>query len=261
MIDKKDAIARSLRGAATMGTDEKAHLTKEEKEALLRKAATPEQIHAMESAREEFIRIWEEDVIPERGEDARRLLRYLDGKSCDFFVAPASAKGHGAVLGGLVRHSLNVYDCLIDILDGELYRSLGVCPSPATIAIVALLHDMCKANFYTVELRNRKTGKKGANGKDEWESYPFITYDDSFPYGHGEKSAYMAERFMHLTPEEAMAIRHHMGFSDLSEQPRRQHYSDTVRKYPLVLAVTEADGRAALLVEGYAATKAILGGE
>ena len=36
-------------------------------------------------------------------------------------------------------------------------------------------------------------------------------YEDKLPYGHGEKSVYIASGFMRLTREEAFAIRYHMG--------------------------------------------------
>ena len=55
--------------------------------------------------------------------------------------------------------------------------------SEETIAIVALLHDVCKIDFYDIEMRNRKNEETG-----QWEKVPFYTIKDNLPYGHGEKS-------------------------------------------------------------------------
>ena len=71
--------------------------------------------------------------------------------------------------------------------------------------IVSLLHDLCKAGFYKTELRNRK------NDRGEWEKVPVYAVDDQFPYGHGEKSVFLIERFMRLRTEEAIAERWHWG--------------------------------------------------
>ena len=62
--------------------------------------------------------------------------------------------------------------------------------------------------FSKTELRNRK------NDRGEWEKVPVYAIDEQFPYGHGEKSVYLIERFMRLKTEEAMAIRWHMGGFD-----------------------------------------------
>ena len=81
-----------------------------------------------------------------------------------------------------------------------------------TYAIVALLHDLCKANFYKKGTRNVKNDETG-----KWEKVPSYSVEDMFPYGHGEKSVFLIERFMKLKVEEAVAIRWHMGgFDDAS---------------------------------------------
>lgn len=79
-----------------------------------------------------------------------------------------------------------------------------------TIAIVALLHDICKINCYKESMRNQKV-----NG--QWVQVPFYEFDDRLPYGHGEKSVYIITGFMRLSREEAFAIRYHMGFSGSEE--------------------------------------------
>lgn len=162
---------------------------------------------------------------------AEEFLEWLSGT--DFFTAPASTRFHLSEPGGLCQHSLNVYGRII-----QLVRA--VCPDDAanmerTAGIVSLLHDVCKAGFYGTEMRN----KKDESGK--WIQVPFYTVDDKFPYGHGEKSVFLIERFMRLTTEEAVAIRWHMGGFD--EAVRGGSYSVGVAydKYPLALLLHMAD--------------------
>ena len=162
---------------------------------------------------------------------AEEFLEWLSGT--DFFTAPASTRFHLSEPGGLCQHSLNVYGRMI-----QLVRA--VCPDDAanmerTAGIVSLLHDVCKAGFYGTEMRN----KKDESGK--WIQVPFYTVDDKFPYGHGEKSVFLIERFMRLTTEEAVAIRWHMGGFD--EAVRGGSYSVGVAydKYPLAMLLHMAD--------------------
>jgi len=132
-----------------------------------------------------------------------KLLEWLD--TTDFYIAPASTRFHGSYPGGLLEHSLDVYDEMV-----RLCQTYPEIETPKDSVIVAsLLHDLCKANFYAVEKRNRK------NEFGQWESYDYYTVDEKFCYGgHGSKSVFLAQYFIRLTPEEAVAIMCHMGFSD-----------------------------------------------
>ena len=153
--------------------------------------------------REKFIEIYNACI---QREGADKLLDYLCEKT-DFFSAPASTRFHGAYEGGLLEHSLNVYECLCDqVKNSRFCKKYGFEFSEESLAIAALLHDICKTNFYKTEMRNVK--KNGV-----WESVPYYTIEDNLPYGHGEKSVYIINGYMRLTREEAFAIRFHMGFS------------------------------------------------
>lgn len=146
----------------------------------------------------------------------------------DFFRAPASTRFHGSYEGGLMEHSLKVYEIL-----SEKVKFAGLDTSDETIKIVALLHDICKANFYKVDYRNAK------NQRGDWEKVPYYTVDDTIPYGHGEKSVMMLTEYMKLTNEEKYSIRWHMGFTEPKET-----YSTlglAFKKYPLALLLFEAD--------------------
>lgn len=181
--------------------------------------------------KEEFIAIFTENI---KREGARELLAWLE--TTDFFTAPASTKFHCACEGGLVQHSLSVYHTLM-----ERYFEEGT-DNPESFAIAALLHDLCKANFYKVSTRNVKNEETGS-----WEKVPYYAVEDQFPYGHGEKSVYLIERFLRLKPSEAMAIRWHMGFSG-PEDPRT--VGQALQKYPLAFALATADMEASYFLEG-----------
>ena len=150
----------------------------------------------------------------------------------DFYSAPASSKYHEAYEGGLVEHSVNVYN--------EIYQDINVCSiNPETIAIVSLFHDICKIGYYEVEMRN----KKDESGK--WIQYPFYIVNDKYPYGHGEKSVIMIEQFMKLTDEEIMAIRWHM--VAYSGQQDWNTLASAYNMFPLALLLHQADMRATYL--------------
>lgn len=94
----------------------------------------------------------------------------------------------------------------------EWLEQIGFFTAPAyavdTIAVVALLHDVCKADAYKVEKKNQKQ-KDGS-----WQQVDTYGYTNNFPVGHGEKSIIQIMRFMYLTEEEVLAIRWHMGAFD-----------------------------------------------
>lgn len=189
--------------------------------------------------REEFIAVYQEN-IQRRGAD--RLLEWLDSDASDFFTAPSSTRFHGAYEGGLVEHSLNVYESLKDYLNRPRTKELyGMDYTPETIAVTALLHDICKVGFYAVDYRNAK------NEQGVWEKVPYYTVRDTLPYGHGEKSVYMIQSFMRLTRDEAFAIRYHMGFSGNED---KNSVGRALEMFPLALAVNVADMEATYYLEG-----------
>ncbi len=189
--------------------------------------------------KERFISIYKENIARPGSE---KLLDYLLSSSSDFFAAPASTRYHGNYEGGLLEHSLNVYDCLCDYLSREKVKNdFGLEYSDETIAIVSLLHDLCKINVYKSGFRNVK-GEDGV-----WRQVPNYTYDDNLPYGHGEKSVYIISGFMRLSREEAFAIRYHMGFSG---EENKNTVGNALEMFPLALALNIADMEASFLIEG-----------
>ena len=174
------------------------------------------------TAKEEFIQIYNE-YITRRG--AAELLEWI--RKTDFFTAPASTKYHCACENGLVMHSVSVFRTMVEKHFDEETDSME------SFAICALLHDLCKAQFYKVSSRNVKNDETG-----QWEKVPFYAIEDTFPYGHGEKSVFLIERFMRLRLDEAMAIRWHMGGFD---DNNGMYVSKAYDKYPLAVKLHLAD--------------------
>ncbi len=182
--------------------------------------------------KEKFIEIYTQNI---HRPGADKLLAWM--QNTDFFTAPASTRFHSAYEGGLLDHSLNVYDVIMSKhFDAET-------DEPESFAIVSLLHDLCKAGYYTIEMRNRK------NERGEWEKYPFYAVDDKFPYGHGEKSVFLIERFMRLKNDEAVAIRWHMGGFDDSARAGSFAIANAFEKYPIAVKLHLSDLEATYLHE------------
>ncbi|WP_419067408.1 HD domain-containing protein [Candidatus Allofournierella excrementavium] len=182
--------------------------------------------------REEFCDIWRREVTRP---GADKLLEWLS--TTDFFKAPASTRFHGACEEGLVMHSLNVYHALMD-------RFLEEGDNPESMAVCGLLHDLCKANYYKTGSRNVKNEATG-----QWEKVPIFMVEDQFPYGHGEKSVYLIERFIRLKPAEAVAIRWHMGGFDDAARGGCRAISEAYDAYPLAVKLHLADLTATYLME------------
>ena len=177
---------------------------------------------------------------------ADKLLAWL--KSTDFFTAPAGAKHHGAHAGGLAVHSLNVWNrlreiTLRDTIDGKAILDLTP-ETNETVAILGLLHDVCKAGVYHAETKRRRNPETGV-----WEDYLGYTFRDPLPLGHGEKSLYQITRFMRLEDHEALAIRWHMGAYDTAARTDLRDLSAAMDATPWVWRLHEADMCAAHIDE------------
>ena len=155
-------------------------------------------------------------------------------KKTDFFKAPASTRFHGSFEGGLLEHSMKVYEILKEkVKIASSNTNININIPDESIIIIALLHDICKANFYKVDYRNAK------NELGVWEKVPYYTVNDTIPYGHGEKSVMMITEYIKLTPEEKYAIRWHMGYTEPKELYTT--IGEAYKKYPIALLTHEAD--------------------
>lgn len=197
----------------------------------------------IKSNRERFCTILRSTGI----ENIEDIIKYLD--ELKFFEAPASARNHFSFPGGLTLHSLSVYDMAM-----ELRKSIvAMRPdtedllAPESIAITALLHDICKADIY------RRTLRKQKNEIGQWESVEGYEVDYSnLPVGHGEKSVMMLLRAgLDLEDDEILAIRWHMGPWDLPAQSIEmdKSYRLAQKKSPLVPLIHTADTLSAQILE------------
>lgn len=178
------------------------------------------------------------DTITREGID--KLLDWI--RTSDYLTAPASTRFHGAYEGGLLEHSLNVYDCLNKQLEAaglqEQYKK-------ETVAIVALFHDICKVNFYKKGFRNVKDEESG-----QWYKKEVYEIDERFPCGdHADKSVIILQNFIHLEPDEILAIRAHMGGWDNAVKGGNDFVGKIFERCPLALCTHLADVMATYLLE------------
>lgn len=191
----------------------------------------------MSEAKERFLELYHKRVIRDGADD---LLKWLE--SSDFFTAPASTRFHGCHEGGLLQHSLNVYDCLVKCIDAAGLTN----DIPAdSVALTALLHDVCKVNFYKKGFRNVKNEETG-----QWERKEIYQIEEKFPCGHGEKSVIILQNFLRLTTDEIYAIRAHMGGFDTSVKGGDYFIGKIFEKSKLAFLLHLADMSATYLMEG-----------
>lgn len=171
---------------------------------------------------------------------AADLLQWMCANG--FFEAPASTKYHSAEPGGLAKHSINVYKRIFALAGQEerKNRQAAVGYTVETLAIVALLHDLCKIDAY-------KEAKEGSDRRYEATR--------RFPAGHGEKSVVLIMRFMHLTDEEILAIRWHMGQYDFSAMGGSNDLNNTFSQCKLAVMLHIADMMATHLDEAEVAQR------
>ena len=177
--------------------------------------------------------IYKNLLLSTKRKGIKNLIQWLDNS--DFKVAPASTRYHSNHEGGLLEHSLNVYnEC---IRQKDLIKLFNIPQD--TLIITSLLHDICKVNYYKMDVRNVK--KNGA-----WVQEPYYTVDDMFPMGHAEKSIIIAQQFIQLSEVEIAMIRAHMGgfVSDNYFSP-----SAVYNKYPEAIVLHNADLIATYVLE------------
>ena len=205
---------------------------------------------------EEFESLYKTYILPRDGGD--KLLEFI--RKSDFYTAPASAKYHLNEEGGLLQHSLNVYHCLMSKASNPLWMETIKPEKFDTVAIVSLLHDLCKTFFYDKELKNIKSYdpevvssfngngvKHDAKGDYVWTMAEAYTYNNKFPLGHGAKSVFFIQQFMKLTIEEIACIYWHMGA--YCDKDSWNELGQAYEKYPLALALHEADMEATHMLE------------
>ncbi len=186
----------------------------------------------LDEQKERFLAICRENIHRDGLED---LLNWLC--KSDFFTAPASTHFHGAYVGGLCQHSLDVYDYLKKV---AFLSPMEI--SEESLVITALFHDLCKVRLYKTDKRNQKI-----NG--EWQEVPYYTIEEKYHFGgHGSKSVFLVQQFMKLKADEAAAINCHMGFADGGSSTVRD-VSNAYSQFSLAWLVHVADEAATYLLK------------
>lgn len=207
---------------------------------------------------EENIKRFEELFSGIKRSGAERVLNYI--RQSDFYTAPASTKYHLSINGGLLQHSLDVYDALQAEKKNPIWEKALEKVSEETILIVSLLHDLCKTYYYAEGTKNQKTYdpevvaaadrksvKKDSMGEFVWETVPCYTVENKYPLGHGSRSVIFIMKMMPLTMEETTAIYWHMGA--YCDQSQWNELREAYKKYPLALALHHADMVATYIIE------------
>lgn len=144
-----------------------------------------------------------------------------------FFTAPASVRHHNNAKGGLVKHSLDVYECAMNLREQMLAKdpSLEDELNIESITVASLLHDVCKCDEYSVSYEGKPTKLKS-----------------HFPIGgHGTKSViYILGWNFHLLSEEILAIRWHMGGKRITDEKLKK-VCEKAMKLPLCRLIAAAD--------------------
>ncbi len=217
------------------------------------------------ATREENIERFESLMAKIKRDGKDELMTYIRNKT-DFYTAPASTQFHLSCDGGLLQHSLNVYDCLVAKKVSPIWKKVIDDIPEESLIIMALLHDLCKVNFYVKGTKNQKTYdpekvaaaddwqvKHDNMGDFIWETVLRYEISDTMPLGHGEKSVMLINCFMKLNTPEIFAIRWHMGFSE--EKSQYKALGEAMEKFPIVLALHEADLEASKLLEDVGGNK------
>ena len=165
-----------------------------------------------------------------------KFINWLE--TTDFKYAPASTQHHYAFPGGLLAHTVNVYDSMINDYQ-EMIKFFNL--SYDTVIIVALLHDIYKTNSFVVNYKN----VKDEDGK--WTRVPYYTWDEAEPLGKAEKSIFLAlENGIELTKVERAMIRNANGFSETDNIAR---VSNCFAKCPQALVLYFASMSATYVLE------------
>lgn len=159
----------------------------------------------------------------------------------DFYKAPASTKYHESFHGGLLLHSLRVYNRMIELTGLKCFGKVNI----ASATLVCLTHDWCKIGKYEPYFKNEKNPKTQL-----WEEK--LAYKCSDKYlglGHGPQSLMMLSQFCNtqatsLSFDEMAAIRWHMQTYDVTSYDIND-LNHCCNKIPLVLLTQFADQLAA----------------
>ena len=155
-------------------------------------------------------------------ENIDTMISWMENHS--FFEASASVKHHNAFVGGLAKHSLDVY---YEAMELNKKAKLPI----TSVTLCALLHDVCKSDQYYIDGSGFPRGNKATIDK-----------------GHGLRSAFIVTRSgkLPLNYDEFMAIWWHMGeFEESLKHHDYQVQFAESQNNELCKLIHEADNNAA----------------
>lgn len=183
-----------------------------------------------------------------------KLIEYMEQNG--FFTAPCSGGNHLAKEGGLLEHSLNVFDAMDGLaakwctdymkkIKGCTYKELR-----DSVIICALLHDLGKigdygkANYVPNMIKDgRPTKAEPEQRYKQSEKKPYETNKELLYEPHEVRSVKIAAKFIKLTEDEEFAILMHNGpYGEF-------RYSIQGRETPLYLLLHSADMWASRVME------------
>lgn len=168
------------------------------------------------------------ESVKKDGKD--KFLTYLLNNT-DYMTAPASEKGMLACPGGLLAHSLHVYDCMMRKMGSPSWKNMAKNIPTESLILMSLFCNICYTRYY----------KAVCDNKENIIRYEIV---NEVPFGRGEKSVWIMSNYMKMTPDEVYAIR---WFHEDIHEPA---FLASIRKHPVALALYEAELEASLVIEG-----------
>jgi len=142
-----------------------------------------------------------------------------------FFTAPCSGKHHLCYEGGLLEHSLNVYEHMCKLV-------AALEPGDITeedIVICSLLHDLGKMGDYGKPNYVPNVLKTGVSKAQPYKTNPDLTYEE-----HEIRSITIAKPHINLTEKQYTAILHHNGlFGKLDSSFGNHNYDSSTLSFLL----------------------------
>lgn len=154
----------------------------------------------MENTREYYTEQLDLLLCSTRRPGVTDLVKYIH--ECGFLKAPCSGGNHMSIKGGLLLHSINVYN-----VAHSLNSCLDTDITEDSIILTSLLHDLGKAGDFGKPNYTPNILKNGEQSRAK----PYETNKDLLPVPHEVRSVALCKQFIRLTEEEEFAILCHNG--------------------------------------------------
>ena len=176
-------------------------------------------------------------LVTERKEAFEYLMDFVENETV-YLTTPASTRFHLCTPNGLLEHSINVAETLL-----QMKSFLAPILSDESCVIVALMHDLGKVGFPGVPqyLERNPSEKEKLDPKSFWPPYKYNS--DILHMGVPIRSLYLIGPRFPLTPTEAQAIVYHDG------QYVKENRGIATKEEPLSLLLQYADNWSGFVME------------